>query len=61
MYITGHRQTNPINFSEYWMNSFFTGVRKRILIHDSLWSQILKSVPVSKRCIRMSLNLVCIL
>ena len=23
MYITGHRQTNPIDFGEYQMNSFF--------------------------------------
>ena len=24
MYITGHRRTNPIDFGEYRMNSFFT-------------------------------------
>ena len=23
MYITGHRRTNPIDFGEYWINSFF--------------------------------------
>ena len=26
MYITGHRRTNPIDFGEYRMNRFFTGV-----------------------------------
>ena len=36
MYITGHRRTNPINFGEYRMNSFFTDVQKRTLIHYSL-------------------------
>ena len=36
MYITGHRWTNPIDFGEYWMNSFFTGVQKRILTHYDL-------------------------
>ena len=33
--ITGHRRTNPIDFAEYRMNSFFTGVQKRILIHPA--------------------------
>ena len=28
MHITGHRRTNPIDFGEYRMNSFFTGVQK---------------------------------
>ena len=41
MYITGHRRTNPTDFGEYRMNSFFTGVQKRILMHYGLWSQIL--------------------
>ena len=33
MHITGHRQTNPIDFGKYPMNSFFTEVQKRFLIH----------------------------
>ena len=33
MNITGHYRTNPIDFGEYHMNSFFTGVEKRILTH----------------------------
>ena len=41
MSITTHRGTNPIDFAEYWINSFFTGVQKRILIHYGLSSQIL--------------------
>ena len=40
MYITDHRRTNPIDFGEYRMNRFFTGVQKRILIHYDLWSHI---------------------
>ena len=31
MYITGHRRTNPIDFGEYRMNSFFTGAQKEFL------------------------------
>ena len=61
MYITGHRRTNPIDFGEHRTNSFFTGVQKRILIHYGLWNQILQSVLVCKRCIRLSSDLVCIL
>ena len=38
MHITGHRRMNPIDFGEYRMNSFFTGVQKRILIHYGVWS-----------------------
>ena len=28
MYITGHHRTNSIDFGEYLMNSFSTGVQK---------------------------------
>ena len=38
MYITSHRRTNPIDFGEYRMNSFFTGAQKRILLHYGLRS-----------------------
>ena len=40
---------------------FIKRVQKRILIHYGLQSQILKRVLVSKRGIRLSSNLVCIL
>ena len=30
-YITGHSRTNPIDFGEYRMNSFFTEVQKIFL------------------------------
>ena len=30
MHISSHRRTNPIDFGGYRMNSFFTGVQKRI-------------------------------
>ena len=33
MHIAGHHWANPIDFGEYRMNSFFTGVQKRILTH----------------------------
>ena len=29
MYITGHRRTKPVDFGEYQMNCFFTGIQKR--------------------------------
>ena len=28
MYITGYRQTNPIDIDEYWMNSFLQEYKK---------------------------------
>ena len=40
-YITGHRWANSIDFGEYRINSFLTGVQKRTLIHYGQWSQIL--------------------
>ena len=49
MYATGHRRTNPINFCEYKMHSFFTGVQKRVQTYYGLWSQIIISVRVSKQ------------
>ena len=61
MHITGHRRTNPIDFGEYRINSYFTGVQKKTLIHYSLWSQILRSMLVSKRCFLLSSNLLCAL
>ena len=33
MYITGHYQMNPIDFGEFRMHSFITGVQKIILMH----------------------------
>ena len=41
MYITSHRLTYCVDFCEFRINSFFTGVQKNILIHYGLWSQIL--------------------
>ena len=29
MHITDHRQTNPIDFGEYRMKSFFIGIKKK--------------------------------
>ena len=60
MYITYHYKANPIDFGECRTHSFFIGV-KIIPLHYGLWNQILKTVLVSKRCIRLSSNLVCIL
>ena len=36
---------------------FFTGVQKRILVHCSLWSQIIRIILVSKRSFQLSSNL----
>ena len=38
---------------------FFTGVQKRILMHYSVWSQIIRNIPISKWCIQLSSNLIC--
>ena len=38
MYIIGHRPRYCVEFGEFMINSFFTGVQKRILIHYSVWS-----------------------
>ena len=59
MYIIGHRPTYNIDSGEFRINSLFTGVQKIILIHYSLWSQIIRSMLVSKRCFRLRLNLIC--
>ena len=56
MYVIGHR---PRYCVEFGINSFFTGAQKRILIHYSLWSQIVRSMLVSKRCFRLGSNLIC--
>ena len=61
MYTIGHLSTYCVEFGEFKINSFFTGVQKRILKYYGLWNQILKWVIVSKRCIRLSSNSVCIL
>ena len=58
MDIIGHRWMNPNDFGEYQMNNFFTEVQNRILIYYDLWSQILKIILVSKRCILLTSNLV---
>ena len=46
--IIDYRPTYPINFGEFRINSFFffTGVLKRILMHYSLWSEIIRSMLV---------------
>ena len=46
MYIIGHRPIYCGDFDEFRINSSFTGVQKRILIHYSIWSQIIRSMLV---------------
>ena len=46
MYIIGYCTTYCVDFGEFRMNIFFTGVQKRILIHYSIWSQIIRSMLV---------------
>ena len=53
MYFIGHRRTYYAEFGEFWINGFFTGAQKRILVLYSLWSQIIRSMAVSKRCFRL--------
>ena len=57
MYIISHRSTNCIEFGELRINIFFTGTQKRILMHYSLWSQIIRNMLMSKRCFWLSSNL----
>ena len=59
MYIIRHCPTHCVEFGEFRINSFFTGTQKRILMHYSLRSQIIRSMLVSKRCFRLRLNLIC--
>ena len=61
MHTTGYCQINPINFDDYGIYSLFTRVQKKILIHYSLWIQIIISMLVSKWCILLSSNLVHVL
>ena len=39
MHITGHRWVNHIDFGEYRMFIYITGVKKGILIHYGICSQ----------------------
>ena len=57
MYIIRHCPTHFVEFGEFRINSFFTGTQKRILMHYSLRSQIIRSMLVSKRCFRLSSSL----
>ena len=59
MYIIGHRPTSCVEYGEFRINSFFTRAQKRILVHFRLWSQIVRSMLVSKQCFRLGSNLVC--
>ena len=61
MCIIGHRLIYCVEFGEFRINSFSTGALKRILKHYSLWSQIIRSMLVSKRCFRLSSNLISLL
>ena len=54
MYIIGHRPTYCVEFGEFTINNFFTGAQKRIFMHYSLWSQIIRSMLVSKLCFGLS-------
>ena len=57
-YIIGHRSTYFIGFGEFRIDSFFTGAQNRNFIHYSLWSQIIRNMLMSKRCFRLSSNLI---
>ena len=56
MYIIGYRLTYCMDFGEFRINRFFTGVQKRNLIHYSLLSQIIRSMLVYIQCFRLSSN-----
>ena len=57
-YIIGHRPTNCAEPGEFRIQNFFTGAQKRILKHYSLWSQIVRSMVVSKPYFRLKSNLI---
>ena len=59
--IIGHHLIYCVEFGEFRIYSFFTGAQKRILIHYSLWSQTIRNMLVSKRCFRLSSNLMSLL
>ena len=54
VYIIGHRPTYYVEFGEFRINSFFTGVQKRILIQYSLWSQIIRRTLVYMQCFSLA-------
>ena len=60
MYITDHRRTKAIDFGEFLMHSFFTGVQKIILLYYGLLCKSIKSVLEIKRRIQMNSILICI-
>ena len=48
-WVTGHRSTYCIGFFNLKIIVFYRSTKKNILIHYSLWSQIIISILMSKR------------
>ena len=63
MYIVGHDPAYCVEFGEFRKNSFFTGAKKKkkILVHYSLWNQIVRSMLVYIQYFQLSSNLICAL
>ena len=61
MHITGFVERTLLILVNVGCIVFLQEIYKKILIHYGLWSQIRQIVPVSKRCIWLSSNLMCIL
>ena len=59
--ISHHWTLLPVDFDACQMYKFLIGVQRRILMHYGIWSQFLQRVLVSKCCIRLNSNLLCIL
>ena len=53
--------TYCVDFGKFNINSFFTGVQKIILIHYSLWGQIIRSMLAYIQRFRLSSHLICAL
>ena len=54
IYVIGHRPTHCIDFVDFRIDRFFTGLQKIILIHYIVWSQIIRSILVPKWRFRLS-------
>ena len=59
MCVTSHRPTYCVDFDEFRLNNVFTSVPKRILLHYSLWSEIIRSILAYLKWFRVNSNLEC--
>ena len=60
MHIIGYHRTNPIDFGECCMHSFFERVQKIILVYYGPRCHFIVSVLVSKQYILLGSKLICV-